>query len=447
MAPSVSAAAPATRRRSPVVVSGRWKHNSRSVPAAPRNASLHSSTTPSSSSAAAEDADAGAHSASRFGHRRASATTSSAPTIISAAASASSSPGVAARKLPTVTVRISGSESSPPPPSPRARTSILVSATQSVSARVDNFGPAILAVVSEGHRASRSVVSAFASAGASGSSFEPHRSPVRSAPPSVISSARRFAHWRNTVRTASSSMFAAAPTASLARFRVKSPTRCAARGMALHAPRVTSTSASSLSTGTTPCAAAVWPSRLGRSAPGSAQTHRSADCTSQQNCTVPGRSDPRPNAAAAAAARDHGAVGRGSEGGHSTRRWRRPGRWRVTMAVRMSSAGPATAGSGRRDPDPDPEPVAVQILDAGPKTSWGAHRASSRRTRQVDARRATVSASAFASATPSALRAVLSCAAGSKTLAAIASSPRGCRGSGGSLLGRCLPARLLVVYC
>ena len=345
MAPSVSAAAPATRRRSPVVVSGRWKHTSRSVPAAPRNASLHSSTTPSSSSTAAEDADAGAHSASRFGHRRASATISSTSTIISAAASASSSPGTVARKLPTVTVRISGSESSTFPPSPRARTSILVSATQSVSARVDNFGPAILAVVSEGHRANRSAMSAFASAGASGSSFEPQPRPVRCSPPSVISNARRFAHWRNTVRTASSSMFAAAPTASLARFRVKSPTRCAARGMALHAPRVTSTSASSLSTGTTPCAAAVWPSRLGRSAPGSAQTHRSADCTSQQNCTVPGRSAPRLDAAAAAT-RAHGAVGRGSEGGHSTRRWRRPGRWRVTTAVSMSSAGPATAGVG-----------------------------------------------------------------------------------------------------
>ena len=90
----------------------------------------------------------------------------------------------------------------------------------------------------------------------------------------------------------------------------------------------------------------------------------------------------------------------------------------------------------------EPVAVAVQILDAGPKTSWGAHRESSRRTRQVVARRATVSASAFASATPSALRAVLSCAAGSKTLAAIASSPRGCRGSGGSdqvPSGRCLP--------
>ena len=114
----------------------------------------------------------------------------------------------------------------------------------------------------------------------------------------------------------------------------------------------------SLSTGMTPRAAAVWPSGLGRSAPGSAHTQVRLDCTSQQNCTVAGR---RPTNVGPASTAREVTSGPGG-GGARTKRRSRPGRWRVTTAIRTSSAE-------RGAPALDASPAEADRGASGPRLS------------------------------------------------------------------------------
>ena len=234
-------------------------------------------------------------------------------------------------------------------------------------------------------------------------------------------------------------MFAAAPTASLARFRVKSPhaVRGARNGAARPArdehQRVVLVHGHDTLRGGGVAVA------VGSERPGSAPRTQRRLHLATEFCT-------RAREERAATRRGGGGDASPRRGGARVRGWAQHETLEASGSVAGDYGGeyvvrgPGDGGvgavgrgtGGGRGPD----------LGRGAEDELGAHRESSRRTRQVVARRATVSASAFASATPSALRAVLSCAAGSKTLAAIASSPRGCRGSGGSdqvPSGRCLP--------
>mmetsp|Transcript_8321 Transcript_8321/g.27709 ORF Transcript_8321/g.27709 Transcript_8321/m.27709 type:complete len:321 (+) Transcript_8321:708-1670(+) len=287
----------------------------------------------------------------------------------------------------------------------------------SVTARSLSFGANAFTPRSDAHRANRSLSKFGTCACVSGDSLDHQFLPVRSSLASQISSARSAGQALKNTRTSSSLTLAAPPTAKRVRLGVNSPAVLHARGTIVHAcrPRVTSVDTSTLSTGITPRAPEVRAFSFNRVARGSTHAWKSAELASAQNVSVAGStaliflsdflSDSVASLQSFCIPRDHGAVNTwppASAGGHSTKRFSRPGRCLVTTAATIASACPGTpsvsGGVSFR---------ACQTLDDGPNIKQGTHRASSRSTLHATARCATQSASTFAITTRSATRVAL----------------------------------------